>query len=168
MQNSWYNCTTSLFVGGSAVKFSKNSDNQARVLSMYYGAPILYKGQLFNSAIHLLSWHKCTDPAYRDRLMTAHDPMQAGFYGSEIGRRFLTRHNHGLKYNLRANWQAVHRKTVWKILHLKADQNSAIMKILLDTRDQKLIENDSDYWETPIEPNLLGKLWMKIRSQHQT
>lgn len=148
------------------MKFSRNGDGDAKALSMYYGSPIIYKDQLFNSAIHILSWHKCKSAAFKGRVMLASDPMQAGFMGTSIGRGFMNRHNNDLVFKLRLDWEASYRVIMWKILRLKWEQCLAVQHVLKHTENHILIDADekgaNGYLEATA-PNICGKMWMKIR-----
>lgn len=148
------------------MRFSKSCEGQAKVLSMYYGSPMIYEDQLFNSAIQLISWHKCKHPVYRHAILES-DNMRAGFLGTSLGRGFLARHSKTEVFSLRSNWEAIAYKVISKIVRLKLEQNPVIMKILLDTEDQVLVENEQPvYWETEPTKNRTGKLLMQLRKRY--
>ena len=135
---------------------------------MYYGCPIIYREKLFNSAIQLISWHKCRAEGYRAQIELSTDPMQAGYFGTPLGRTFLARHNKGIEYSLRKDWPTIAQKTMAKIVRLKFDQNPNIRSILLQTQDQHLQENEQPvYWEDGAKRNRYGRLLMKLRSTYQ-
>jgi predicted NAD-dependent protein-ADP-ribosyltransferase YbiA (DUF1768 family) len=93
--------------------------------------------------------------------------MRAGFLGTSLGRGFLARHSKTEVFSLRSNWEAIAYKVISKIVRLKLEQNPVIMKILLDTEDQVLVENEQPvYWETEPTKNRTGKLLMQLRKRY--
>lgn len=119
-----------------------------KLLSVYAHTPILYKGTVFNSAIHLFTYFKCSHPFFKERVLQAHDSKQAGFYGSSIGLTFIA-NKHKLKLKLIKGWEDKAEDYMLKVLKLKLSQNPLCLKVLKDAiaTGKKLSEKDpNQYW----------------------
>jgi ribA/ribD-fused uncharacterized protein len=77
------------------------------------------------------------------------------------------------KYLRRADWDEVKAPIMREILFAKALQHEYVRKKLLETGDRQLIEDSyrDAWWGWGPEKNglnMLGKLWMEVRSQLRT
>lgn len=75
-----------------------------------------------------------------------------------------------LRERRRADWDNVKVEVMRQILRAKADQHEYVRRKLLSTGDRELIENSwrDDYWgwgPNQDGKNLLGRLWMEVRSE---
>jgi ribA/ribD-fused uncharacterized protein len=73
----------------------------------------------------------------------------------------------------RADWNIVKVQTMLDILRAKADQHEYVRRKLIETGERELIENAwrDAYWgwgPNRDGENMLGKLWMQVRSELQT
>lgn len=74
------------------------------------------------------------------------------------------------KYLQRADWDAVKVEKMRLIIHAKADQHEYVRRKLLATGDRLLVEGSwrDDFWGAGADgkgQNMLGKLWMELRSE---
>lgn len=100
------------------------------------------------------------------------------FVGMEVQRKILLARSayeafkiaHDHKRCQRVGWDAVKLNVMSNILRAKVDQHEYVRRKLMDTGDRELIEDSwrDDFWgwgPNRDGQNMLGKLWMEIRSE---
>lgn len=70
------------------------------------------------------------------------------------------------------NWDSIKEIEMYRILIAKVEQHEYVKRKLLQTGDRELVEDSwrDDYWgwgPNKDGKNILGKLWMRIRSELQ-
>ncbi len=77
------------------------------------------------------------------------------------------------KHRRCANWDAIKVEVMREILRAKFNQHEYVVRKLMETGDREIIENSwrDDFWgwgPNRDGKNMLGKLWMEIRSEHRS
>lgn len=131
------------------------------VLSNFSSFQINWDGMLFPTAEHLYHFRKFTSDAEMAAKIlfasSAHDAFQ-------IAQQF--------KHLRRADWDDVKVDIMREILREKVKQHEYVRRKLLQTGDRELVENswrDNVWGWGPNQDgqNLLGKLWMEIRTEEK-
>lgn len=113
----------------------------------------------FDTSEALYHWHKFPDhPGLRRAIRTA-DSAHSAFKYAEFHRA-----------ERRPDWDSVKVAIMRSILCAKVEQHEYVRRKLLETGDRELVENswrDSFWGSGPNGDglNMLGKLWMEIRSE---
>lgn len=135
------------------------------VLSNFSAFNLKWNGHTFPTSEHAYQWEKFPLLArdeigdyIRDRILQAPSAHEA-FKLAEKWKRFR-----------RPEWDKVKVVVMRALLRAKAEQHEYVRRKLLQTGDRELIENSwrDDFWGWGPErngTNMLGKLWMEIRSE---
>jgi ribA/ribD-fused uncharacterized protein len=130
------------------------------VLSNFSAFTLQWKGHRFDTSEAAYHWEKFdgTEAEVQDMILEA-PSAHAAFKLAESQRVFR-----------RQDWDAVKVGIMRNILRAKAEQHEYVMRKLLSTGDRELIEDSwrDDFWgwgADGLGQNMLGKLWMEIRSQ---
>ncbi len=127
-------------------------------LSNFSAFTVLWHGRLFQTSEHAYHWSRFILPEDRAAIMgalSAHDAF-----------RYAQDH----KANQVKGWDLVKVDTMRDILRAKADQHEYVRRKLLQTGTRTLIENSwrDPFWgwgENRDGENMLGRLWMEVRSE---
>lgn len=134
------------------------------VLSNFSAFRLLYQGVNFDTSEHAYHFEKfCTIPdiaitEIQGAIMDAPSAHEA----FKIAERN--------KHRRRGDWDAVKVHVMRDILRAKAQQHEYVRRKLLATGDRELVEDSwrDDFWGWGPDgngQNMLGKLWMEIRSE---
>lgn len=132
-----------------------NFDNEYRFLSNFGPGQIEYEGEVYQTSEHLYQTLKTLDPEEQKFVRISSTPGESKRRGKKITRR--------------EDWNEVKDEIMRMILGLKFSQNPHLMKKLLDTGDQKLIESNTwgdTYWGVCFGngQNKLGLMLQEVRS----
>lgn len=149
------------------MKLTLDTDNQVffyeqdyYVLSNFSSFRVVVFDFDFQTAEHAYHWRK----------FTVNDPLIAAqiFYARSAHDAFKIAEKH--KAEQAKNWNAVRLDVMREILRAKAGQHEYVGRKLLSTGNRELIENSwrDSFWgwgEDRNGKNMLGKLWMEVRSE---
>lgn len=126
-------------------------------LSNYFACPIEYNGLTYKNAEAAFQAQKTLNLDIRKRF-TVLDPPDA----KRLGRRV----------SLRPDWEDVKYSVMDEICHAKFEQHPNLLKKLLATKNENLIEGNTwgdTYWGVcnGVGQNNLGKILMNIRKEYQ-
>lgn len=129
------------------------------VLSNFSAFKLRWKGNLFATSEEAYHWEKFAGHPELQRLMISAPSAHEAF-------RTAT----DWKAQRRPDWDDVKLGIMRDILRAKVQQHEYVRRKLLATGDRELIENSwrDDYWgwgPNRNGHNMLGKLWMEIRSE---
>lgn len=127
--------------------------NEYRFLSNFYEVPVQYNGLLFRSSEAAFQAQKCPE---RAKEFVNLSPDEA----KHMGRRI----------HIRKDWDEVKDAIMYEIVFAKFEQNPNLKKMLIDTGDAFLAEENwwgDKYWGTVngLGRNQLGKTLMKVRQE---
>lgn len=136
-------------------KITKFRD-EYRFLSNFFICKIEYNGLTYRSVEHAFQAQKVLNPSIRQYVSKIHSPVDA--------RRYMR------SVELRPDWEVVKLAIMTDLVRQKFTKYSALKKLLLDTDDKEIIEENDwhdDYWGVYKGKgnNHLGKIIMKIRSE---
>lgn len=126
----------------------------------FYHAPIDVDGKKWPTTEHYFQAQKFIGTPYMEKIRTLSTPREAfQFSRSPTVHRWQ-----------RSDWEEVKEDIMLKALHCKFDQHTNLRRILLETREKKLIEHTSNdsYWGDGGDGsgrNRLGELLMKVRRE---
>lgn len=130
------------------------------VLSNFSAFNLEWKGLTFPTSEHAYHWEKFTPnyTALRDYIRQAPSAHEA----FKLAERN--------KHCRREDWDDVKVDVMRDILRAKAQQHPYVMRKLLATGDRELVENSwrDGFWGWGPHrdgQNMLGKLWMQVRSE---
>lgn len=130
--------------------------------------PIEWDGRTWRTSEALFQARRFTDTAIQEEIRAAKSPMTAKMIAKSRKAAMVIEPRS--KEDLRL---------MYEILRLKVDQHESVLKELIATEDQDIVEdasnrpNDSGlFWGMARGPdgvwrgkNVLGKLWMKVRAE---
>ena len=125
---------------------------------------LVMDNEYFQTSEHAFQYLKFVDSSYEiaKKIKNSYSPNEA---------RKIAHENKKYKSS---NWSDVKYKNMEKVLRLKVEQNSVVMKKLLATKDYIIAEYCTDEdteWGLDNNnhgENHLGRIWMKIREELQT
>ena len=128
-------------------------DGEYAWLSNFYDAPVIYNGRRYLNSESAFQAAKCPG---REQEFENLKPGQAKRLGRRIG--------------LRQDWDAVKDGIMYEVCAQKFLQNPALLRKLIDTGNEELIEGNTwgdRYWGVcdGIGKNHLGKILMKLRDE---
>jgi ribA/ribD-fused uncharacterized protein len=138
----------------STIKFYRTAGKYGP-FSNFSDHAVTFGGIGYPTAEHAFQAQKVTNNALRKKFAAAPTPKEA----KEMGRNVT----------LRSDWESVKFDIMVAILTAKVEQHPAIADLLLSTGNSAIAEDSStDYvWGIGKDgsgTNLLGKAWMKVRS----
>lgn len=113
-------------------------------------------GKMWPTSEHYFQAQKFHDVAYRERIRTAHSPMDAANLGRDR------------KQKLRRDWESVKVDVMRNAVRAKFSQHAELTALLLSTGDAKLVEHTTNdaYWGDGGDGrgrNMLGQILMQVR-----
>lgn len=128
------------------------------VFSNFSSFQIEMDGKLYPTSEHLYHTYKFTDENIKEKVRLAKSAHEA----------FYVAHEH--RASRRADWDDVKASVMKKILIAKVEQHPYVKKKLIASKGIDLVENSwrDDVWgwgEKRDGKNLLGNLWMEVRSE---
>lgn len=129
------------------------------VLSNFSSFRLRWKGIDFDTSEHAYHWEKFPGhPGIRAGIIEARSAHRAFKIGEEM------------KSFRRSDWDSVKIEIMGHILRAKVSQHEYVYRKLMETGDRELIEDSwrDDFWgwgKNKNGSNMLGKLWMCIRSE---
>ncbi len=129
------------------------------VLSNFSAFALMWKGQRFDTSEAAYHWEKFPNkPSVRYEIFNAMSAHEA----FKVAERY--------KAVRRPDWDNIKVKVMRDILRAKAEQHEYVRRKLLATGDRELVEDSwrDDVWgwgPNRDGQNLLGKLWMEIRTE---
>jgi N-glycosidase YbiA len=130
------------------------------VLSNFSAFSVNVFGQQFPTAEHAYQWKKFCDtrPVIGLWIMRANSAHEA----FKLAQQY--------KVHQLSNWNEIRVEVMRMIFRAKVEQHEYVRRKLLATGDRELVENSwrDDFWgwgENRRGRNMLGKLWMEIRSE---
>lgn len=122
---------------------------------------LVMDNEYFQTSEHAFQYLKFVDSNYEiaQKIKNSYSPNEARKIAHENKKYKIT------------NWSDVKYKNMEKVLRLKVEQNSVVMKKLLATKDYIIAEYCTDEdteWGLDNNnhgENNLGKIWMKIRDE---
>lgn len=122
---------------------------------------LVMDNEYFQTSEHAFQYLKFVDSNYEiaQKIKNSYSPNEARKIAHENKKYKIT------------NWSDVKYKNMEKVLRLKVEQNSVVMKKLLATKDYIIAEYCTDEdteWGLDNNnhgENNLGKIWMKIREE---
>lgn len=113
-------------------------------------------GKNWPTSEHYFQAQKFHDAAYRERIRTAHSPMDAANLGRDR------------KQKLRPDWESVKVDVMRNAVRAKFSQHAELTALLLATGDAKLVEHTANdaYWGDGGDGrgrNMLGQILMQVR-----
>jgi len=132
------------------------------VLSNFSSFEIVWRGLRFATSEHAYHWEKF-ESVNADAALTIRRAASAHDAFKRAGEK---------KWLRRDDWDDVKIDIMREILRAKADQHEYVTRKLLATGERELIENSwrDDFWgwgPNKDGQNMLGKLWMEIRSERR-
>lgn len=131
------------------------------VLSNFSAFNLIWDNRVFMTSEHAYHYEKFPDSFALKGLILEAPSAHEAFKQAEKHRKFA-----------RGDWSHVRIGVMQDILRAKAHQHEYVRRKLLETGDRELIENSwrDDFWGWGPHrngQNMLGKLWMMIRSEIQ-
>lgn len=129
------------------------------VLSNFSAFEIMWKGILFNTSEHVYHWEKFAGmEPIQDAMLQSRSAHEA----FKLAEKFY--------YFLPDDWNSRRVVVMKEILLTKVAQHEYVHRKLVESGDRELIEDSwrDDFWGTGPNgngQNMLGKLWMEIRSE---
>lgn len=132
-------------------------DGEYDFLSNFYSMPIVYDGLRFQSAEAAYQAQKTTDPSERRKFQD----LTAG-HAKRLGRK--------IKVESIRDWDEIKDRIMYAVCTAKFKQSDLLLKRLLETGDEELVEGNTwgdTYWGVcnGVGENHLGKILMRIRSE---
>jgi ribA/ribD-fused uncharacterized protein len=132
------------------------------VLSNFSAFYVEFAGQLFPTAEHAYQWSKFPS-----------DPLKQMAIGSAWSAHLAKKMADQWEKDRRQDWDIVRVPIMRDVLRCKAEQHEYVYRKLLATGERKLIENSwrDNFWgwgPNRDGQNMLGELWMEIRSEMRT
>ena len=130
-------------------------DGKYRFLSNFWLAPVTYEGITYPSTEHAYQAAKSMGRDIREAFSEINSPSEVKKLGQVI--------------TIRPDWEDIKINVMRDIVTAKFEQNEDLMRLLMDTKGQELIEGNTwgdRFWgECPIGNgrNELGKILMGIR-----
>lgn len=131
-------------------------ENKYFFLSNYYNSPVYYNNFIFENAEAAFHAQKTKNKIVQYQF-TELDPASA----KKLGR----------KIELREDWETVKEQIMYEIVKNKF-RNSKLRQLLLETKDEELVEGNwwhDEFWGADINTgkgkNKLGKILMKVREE---
>jgi len=126
-----------------------------RWLSNYHPSLVILDGMTYPTVEHAYQAAKCSDPEYRQRMVTIGQPSAARRLGQQCP--------------LRADWEAVKVDVMFDLIRQKFAVGTPLANQLLATKDIGLIEGNTwgdQFWGVcnGVGQNWLGRLLMHQRS----
>ncbi len=130
---------------------------------------VFYVGLEWKTTEHLFQALRFEDTAIQEAIRTHRSPMVAKFYAKKrIDLMTIKPQSPQDQMNM------------YKVLNLKVDQNPELLRQLLETDDDLIVEDvtkrphgSGKFWGAALESgkwigdNVLGKMWMLIRSERR-
>jgi ribA/ribD-fused uncharacterized protein len=131
------------------------------VLSNFSAFAIFWSGRRFDTSEHLYHWLKFPHARELSEEILGAPSAHEAFKIAERHREYR-----------RADWDEVKVRIMRDILRAKARQHEYVRRKLLQTGTRELVENSwrDDFWgwgPNRDGQNMLGKLWMEIRTELQ-
>lgn len=127
-----------------------------RFLSNFFPAQITYEGFSCPTTEHAFQLAKSSNWHGKDKVAAAATPQEA----KQLGRGVL----------LRRDWEEVKLHVMWEVTLLKYTSHPALLGMLLDTGDAKLVEGNrwgDTFWGVSVfngkGENHLGRILMAVR-----
>jgi len=119
---------------------------------------IRLKNKIWKTTEHYFQSQKFEKQEYQEKIRNAITPMMAAQLGRSRKERILK------------NWDDIKQNVMYEAVKAKFTQHSDLKRLLLDTKDAKIIEHtDNDnYWGDGGDgkgKNMLGKILMKVREE---
>jgi ribA/ribD-fused uncharacterized protein len=129
------------------------------VFNNFSAHAIEYEGALYPTSEHAYQAAKCTDPAGREAIRNARSPLEAKFLANKT-----------YKAAKDPDWGSKKLAVLEAILRAKLAQHAEAQEALQKSGHEEIVEDSpTDYfWGEGADgsgQNMLGKLWMKIRSE---
>jgi ribA/ribD-fused uncharacterized protein len=129
------------------------------VFNNFSAHAIEYEGSLYPTSEHAYQAAKCTDPAGREAIRNARSPLEAKVLANETYRAARD-----------PDWGSKKLAVLEAILRTKLAQHAEAKEALQRSGREEIVEDSpTDYfWGEGADgsgQNMLGKLWMKIRSE---
>lgn len=123
---------------------------------------VLLDGVTYVTSEHAYQALKFTDPEDQKFVAAAATPGQSKQRNIQLAHKFD-----------KPRWDKIHLQVMKTVLKAKLSSNPMLVKALLDTGDEELIEASpvDPYWGWGADRkglNMLGKLWMEIRTELQS
>ena len=120
--------------------------------------PFVVDGMTWYTSEHYFQAHKFLDEKYFDKIRMAESPMKA----ANLGR--------SRKVAIRDDWENVKDNIMRRAVYEKFTQNEEILRTLLYTGDQEIVEATTNdyYWGCGQEgngKNMLGVILMELREE---
>ena len=148
-------------------------ENDFYVLSNFSAFRVIWRGRDFDTSEHAYHWERFATgqdqpgrgPAFGSMAWPIADDIR--FAKSAHDAFAIAQANKSLQ---RPDWDAVKLDVMRRILRKKVAQHEYVRRKLLDTGDRELIEDSwrDDFWgwgPNRTGLNMLGKLWMEVRSE---
>lgn len=125
-------------------------------LSNMYPCTLEGKLHTYNSAEQAYVYAKCDNKADQDRILAC----QSGYSAKQVGKTV----------KLRSDWDSIKLKVMEKVLRMKFGRGSVLARLLVETGDMPLQEDNTwgdTFWGVcnGVGENHLGKLLMKLRDE---
>jgi len=139
------------------IKFYVVSDRYGQ-LSNFAPYPIIIADQLWPSAEHYFQAQKFTNKKHREKIRNAKTAVTAKRLG------------HDKRCKLRPDWEAVKVEIMREALEAKFTQHSALVELLMSTKDSQLIEHTAgdSFWGDGGDgqgKNMTGVILMELRQK---
>ena len=146
---------TGIYINIMQIKFLLTG---AYCLDNFSPHSIVYNGQKYPTAEHLYQALKFDNPKIVAEIIDANSPLQAKIIASKYKQQRIN------------NWSETKVQTMKKVLNLKLYQHPEIQDYLKSTNESELIENnpEDDFWGIGDGngQNMIGKIWMEIKSKN--
>ncbi|EAR98402.1 swarming motility protein ybiA (macronuclear) [Tetrahymena thermophila SB210] len=144
---------------GNTIKFY-GAKNKNGLFSNFYISPIKLKGKIWQTTEHYFQAQKFAGTVKEEQVRNASGPGIA----FRLGRKKSN------DYPLRSDWLKVKDDVMYEAIKAKFTQHDNLKKILLSTKNHKLIEHTKRdaYWGDGGDgkgKNMLGILLMKLRKE---
>jgi ribA/ribD-fused uncharacterized protein len=128
-------------------------------MSNFYPSPITIDGKHYSTVEHYFQSQKFVGSAHELEIIKAAKPVEAFRLGQSR------------EFPIRKNWEEVKDEVMYRGLHAKYTQIEELKKLLLDTKDRRLVEHTTNdkYWAdgggNGKGKNRLGELLMRLRTE---
>ncbi len=126
--------------------------------SNFANYPIKLKNNVWKTTEHYFQAQKFEKQEYKNLIRNADSPMMA----AQLGR--------SRKERIVKNWDNIKLNVMYEAVKTKFIQHAELTKLLLDTKDAKIIEHteNDNYWGDGGDgkgKNMLGKILMRVREE---
>jgi ribA/ribD-fused uncharacterized protein len=134
-----------------------NFSGKYAFLSNFYEIPLVIYGLRFLNSEAAYQSQKCLNPEHVKGFqnLTANSAKRKG-----------------RSVPIKPNWNQIKEEVMWEVLQAKFNQNSELIKLLLETRNEELIEGNTwgdTYWGVcnGVGKNRLGVMLMYLRDAYK-